>query len=571
LKQTPPRWLDPRPWALGHILQTACLLASLALPAIAAADPVADPPPRWQDRVASVAPQELGEIEPLGAERIRETRARLGALLAGQGTEPGELAAAYGRLGALYQAHRLGTAAQLAFRNALVLDRDNFAWPYHLADLALAHGEAEAGLDYLAAAAVLDPGYPTLALRRGEALIALNRLAEARAAFVEAERDPAQRAAARYGLAQIDLLERDWQAAAAGFGKVLELDPAASGAHYPLGQALLRLGDRDAAEAHLALRGHATPGYPDPLIEALHSLQRGARFHFENAMKAVNRGDHAAAAEAFAAGLAEEPENARARASYARTLWVSGRQEAALEAMRQALADAPDETLPRFLLAVASDAAGDTDAAEAGYREVLRQDPSHDGALTYLGSLLFRAGTPAAAAEVLGRAVAAGSSLLPVYLQYWGALRASGASEADLLERLRAFGRRFPEPPVFRYLEAKLLATAQDAVVADADRALEIARELHRTQPVPPNAELLALVLAVNGEGEDAADLLTDLAGMARQFGAVEPALALESMAEIYRAGELPEPLWPSNDPLFAPPPVDAEGPMRNYPAAHPY
>ena len=56
-------------------------------------------------------------------------------------------------------------------------------------------------------------------------------------------------------------------------------------------------------------------------------------------------------------------------------------------------------------------------------------------------------------------------------------------------------------------------------MVADADRALEIARELHRTQPVPPNAELLALVVGSGVRGQSAVEtcrtLLREVGGLA--------------------------------------------------------
>mgnify|MGYP001813190377 CR=1 FL=1 len=254
----------------------------------------------------------------------------------------------------------------------------------------------------------------------------LNRLAEARAAYQQAAEAPGLRAAALYGLAQIDLLERDWAGAAANYRAVLDLQPQADAAQYPLGQALVRLGQREQAREHLARRGVIKPKYADPLVDKLRALQAGASFHFEEALAAVKRLDYAQAATAFAAGLAEDSANARARTSYARALWLSGRQEQAEAELRRAVADGPEQALPRFLLAVVEDAADDPAAAIAGYRKVLAVDPEHQGALSYLANLKLRQGDYADAASLFKRAIVSGVTQMPVFLHYWGALLRAG-------------------------------------------------------------------------------------------------------------------------------------------------
>jgi tetratricopeptide (TPR) repeat protein len=548
---------------------TVALLYGLCSAALA--EPLTELPQRWAERVAAIPQQRLTELEDTTAERIRETRARLNELLSQAEVPEQELAAAYGRLGALYAAHRLYAGAELALANARALDPQGLPWTYYAAHIALEQGEAGQALQHLTAARQIDPSYPPLALRRGEALLGLNRLDAARAAYQAAVESKGLRAAALYGLGQIDLLERDWTGAAARLGEVLELQPAASAAHYPLGQALLRLGRRDEAREHLARRGDLKPTYADPLVEELRALQTGASFHFEEALAAVKRRDYAAAAAAFAAGLAEQPGNARARTSYARALWIAGEHEAAQAALRRAVADGPAETLPRFLLAVVQDAAGDLDAAAGGYREVLKIDPDHQGALSYLANLNLRRGDYAAAAGLFERAIAAGATEMPVLLHYWGALLHAGGDEAMLRDRLLEFDRRFPEPPLFRLLLARLLAGARDAAVANVEQALAIARELQAAQPIPPHTELMALILAASGDFTQAVELQEGLVRIALMTGALAHAAALEQTAEGYREGRLPDPFWPIDDPLFMPPPADPASAMRNYPAGQPY
>ena len=187
--------------------RVAILLLGLSTPGIA--DTVGDVPSAWADRVAPIPPQRLAELEPATATHIRETRDRLGEMLAATEVSAAELAGVYGRLGALYGAHRMYAGAELALRNARSLDPQGFEWAYYAAHLALEQGEPEQALGYLGEAAQIDPTYPTLPLRRGEALLGLNRLQEARAAYEQVVAIPDLRAAALYGLAQIDLLERE--------------------------------------------------------------------------------------------------------------------------------------------------------------------------------------------------------------------------------------------------------------------------------------------------------------------------------------------------------------------------
>ena len=527
-------------------------------------------PAAWTDRITPIPPQRLDELELATAARIRDTRQRLAELL-GTDTTAGELAAAYGRLGALYAAHRMYAGAELSFANARALDPQGFQWAYYAAHIALEQGEAQQALDHLAAAARIDPDYPTLPLRRGEALAGLNRRDEARAAYGEVVDVEGLRAAALYGLAKLDLLERSWADAANRLHELADLQPQADAVHYPLGQALIGLGRRDEARRHLARRGEIKPDYTDPLVSELRSLQVGASFHFEEGLSAIKRDDYAAAADAFARGLNEAPGNARARTSYARALWISGNREAAQAELQRAIADGPGEALPHFLLAVVQDAAGDADAAVAGYRAVLAIDPDHEGALSYLANLSLRQGDYTDAANRFEQAIAAGVTQMPVFLHYWGALLRAGTDDARLRDKLVEFDQRFPEPPLFRALLARLLATSTQAGVKDTDRAVEIATALHHGQPIPPHTELLALTLAAAGEFARAQALQEGLVEVARMMGAWMQIGTLEQTAAVYRSGQLPEPLWPLNDPLLMPPPPDPDSAIRNYPAGQPY
>jgi hypothetical protein len=198
-------------------------------------------------------------------------------------------------------------------------------------------------------------------------------------------------------------------------------------------------------------------------------------------------------------------------------------------------------------------------------------DPGHQGALSYLANLMLRRGDFAEAAGLFERAIDTGATESTLFLHYWGALLRAGTPDRILSDKLAAFDRRFPEPPIFRFLLARLLAGSGDPGVADPERALEIAAALQEAQPVPPHSELLALTMAANGDFAGAQNLQENLIEMARMSGAWMHVAMMQQTAESYRANRLPEPLWSPQDPMFTPPPVDPDPVMRNYPAAQPY
>lgn len=528
-------------------------------------------PEAWRGRLAALPAQRVADIDPFSAKRIHDTRVRVHDLLSDAAATPRELAAAYGRLGALYASERLYAGAELSLGNARRLDAEDFRWAYLAAHIALEQGEAEQALVQLAAATQIDPDYAPLALRRGQALLDLNRLDAARSAFDAAAATPGLRAAARYGLGQIALLQRDWQTAVSNFRAVLTLQPQADAVHYPLSQALIRVGRRDDAREHLARRGTIKPTFDDALIDELRALQSGPKHHYKRGVAASRRQDYAAAADAFAAGLADDPDNARARTSYARALWLSDRAADARQELERAIVADPAMTLPRFLLAVIDDAGGDRAPAAAGYAQVLDLEPEHAGALGYLANLELRRGEPSAAARYFRRAIDAGVTEMQLFLHYWGALLQAGTADAELRDRLIAFDKRFPEPPLFRALLARLLAVSTDPEVSDRRQALEIAEALHASAPGVSNADLLALALAATGDFTRAEALQRELVETARFGGAWAWAESFEQVAQDYAERRLPTTPWSSSRALLRPAPADPDRVMRNYPAAQPY
>lgn len=568
---------DPAAAAQAHVLRPAPLLAALMLgpPAPLNADALSSPPPHDAHELMPVPEADLGGAEPAMREQITEARQAVAEALADGAQDNGAtrlaLARAYGRLGALLMLEEAEAPADACLRNAMTLDPGALRWPYYAGYMALRAGNLDAALEHLQQAQRIDPDYPPLALRLGKARLDRGELAAARAAFERAARTPALAPTAHYYLGQVALLERRHQDAVALLEEALSANPDATEVHYPLARAYRALGNEARARSHLERFELRSPEVPDPLLDELESTARRALPAFKRALHAVRNGDYALAAERFAQGLAVEPDNADARVSLARTLYLSGRAAEAEQALEQALAAEPDPILAPFLRGILTQAAGDTAAARAAYERTLEREPSHAGARFHLANLDFAAGRDAAAARHYRTALEADRKIAPARLLALAAELHAGAAERQIAERLTALRNDYPEDPQLRYAEARLLAAARDTELRDPERAAAMAAELMAQQPIPPHQRLLALAQASSGRFARAAETQQQLlAQFAWAMPAEERALA-EAELSAYRSDELPAPAWPRDDPLLSPPPFDAERIIRDYPAITPY
>jgi Tfp pilus assembly protein PilF len=534
------------------------------------ADPVAAPSAPWE-RLAPVPESDISGAEPAVREAIVQSRAELSRLLADPATEPARLAQAYGRLGALLLLREVEAQADAAFRNARTLEPQAFRWPYYGGYLAMMTGNTDRALGLFEAARALDPDYPTLHLRLGKVHLDRSELEDAKAELEQAAEVPGLDAAAHFYLGQIANLERRYPDAVAHLTQTLELDPKATEAHWPLAQAYRALRQDAKAREHMDQVEPRTPPAKDPLLEQLQGAAAQSVPAFERAIYAVDKRDYGTAAAEFAEGLKTAPDNRAARVSYARVLYLSGDRAGAERELDLVLAAEPDQTLALFLKAVLTQQDGDGAQAAALYRRALATKPDHPGLLYYLANLDFAAGRWAEAAAGYRAALAAEDAPPPAGLLAILAERRAGASESASAQAIAALAALSPGDPSLRYAQIRLLALAADQGVRDPARALGLAGALAFEQPGPQALRVLALAQAAAGDDKGAA--ATQSQAILASGGWLPPRLyqALESELADYREGRLPGEVWPTDDPLLGPPPLDPVGPFRDYPAAVPY
>ncbi len=536
---------------------------------IALADSLSELPVAWQGRLLPLPEQDLSALENSVRQRIEKVRNALDVMLRDPAAEHDEIAEAWGKLGALSQVYLMHTAARIAFENAHRLQPNDFRWAYYLAWVELSLGDNQRALDLFGKAQKLRPDYAPLILRRAEALRGLERLDEARQLYLQALKRPGLKAAASAGLAQIALLQRDFQLAARLFRQALKIDPAADGLHYPLAQALLQLGQRRQARAWLAKPGSAPPRVDDPLIGELTALHHDARQYFHQAMLALRKQDYARSVERFEQGIAAGGDNPRAAISLARTRYLAGDKTGARAGLEAVVARHPDQALAWFLLGVLDDAEGREQQALARYRKTLALEPGHEGATLFLARALFRRKDYAGAAKYFDRLTSRNVEQAPVWL--FDLVSHIGMREDSrvIRRRLETAVRKFPENPVFRSLLVPLLAASGNS--QDRKRALALAEALAAARPIPPVHDLLARALAANGRFDDAAAYQQGIVDFARKRKTDNRQLvALESVLEAYHEHRSP-PVAGMRAEAFSIPPVEPGAVFRNYQAARPY
>jgi tetratricopeptide (TPR) repeat protein len=543
------------------------LLAGLP---VMAGDMASDLPASLAARLRAITEVNLGDMDIQARDSIQIARRQLNEVLQAQPVQSDKLAAAYGELGGLYQAHLVFPAAEDCFHNALQLAPDEFRWAYYGAYLAETDGRTRLALARYKQARTLKPGYKALTLRLGNVLLDLNELERAQAAFEQVVNATGLESAALYGLGQIALLKRDYDTAIDAFTQALTFDPAASSIHYPLAQALRATQRNDEAKAQLAMLGDQPPTFRDPQIESLEALKVGSRIHFLQAMKAIRRQDYAAASKAFAEGLEMEPDNVPARISYARTLYLTGDRNGARQALKAAVALQSDNSLGLFLLGILTEEQGDASKAAGYYRRAIRHTPDHAGAHFFLANQYYRQGSYTSAARHYASSIKGEKGNLAAYIPYIGTLILSEAPAATLKTVLETATQQFPENPGFQAMLIMLQAASRDTLIQDPEAALKSAKQLNEQHRIPPHQELLALSYAANGDYEQATAIQEELLFYIQQAIPAE-ADRVGGTLSYYQKGKCPPLDELLGRSFLKAPPFNATAPFRDYPAPRPY
>lgn len=344
------------------------------------------------------------DTEPAVAEALAAASGVLSRTLAEPAAPPMALAAAYGRLGMIAQAHQFGDTARAAYHAALVLAPGQPLWTYALGLCAEASGDLDGAVE--AYRAVLDrvPSDGPARFHLGEALRGLGRVDDAELELSRALESPGVRAAALASLGQLAADRGDDARAVARLEAALAAEPRAARLHYPLALAYRRLGNGAAAERHLALRGEAGVAPADPFAVQLQELAAGESISLLRGRLAYQAGDFPGALAQFDRALAAAPASAAARIGRAAALVGAGRTDEATAELERVLAAEPEQATARFNLATLALSRGDLAEAEKHFARYLERFPEDREALLAQGEVLRRRGDAERALDHFDRA-----------------------------------------------------------------------------------------------------------------------------------------------------------------------
>jgi len=184
--------------------------------------------------VYSQTSPDLTNLEASVRDQITTAQAALAAAAKSPATV---LSEEYGKLGQIYHAYSLLSAARDCYLNAHKLVPKDFRWIYLLAKLDQQEGRFEDAIRLYQVARTLRPDYIAVLVNLGNIFLELNRLDEARASFAAALEMDKNNAAAHYGLGQVAASQRNYAEAVDHFEKTLAQVPDANRVHYSLAMA----------------------------------------------------------------------------------------------------------------------------------------------------------------------------------------------------------------------------------------------------------------------------------------------------------------------------------------------
>ena len=413
---------------------------------------------------------DLTSVEPTVREQLDDERARLDALLERRTRHP-ELAAAFGRMGQLYNAYELSAPAAACYRNALRL-APSPQWRYHLGDVYRRQGQLDAAAEVLSEAARELPENAPVRLRLGRLELNRGRPAAARTHFARALAADPECGAARYELGEAARASGDFERAADYFRQTLAEQPYALQVLYPLGQTLLRLGRDEEARGYLTRSAErrvsvgGRPTCPDPWDEELAGMTRSAAAHLTRGLHAAYNGRHEEALAQYRKALALAPEDPVVRQSLGSSLAAIGDQEGALEQYREAVRLAPaDPDLHRDLGAVAG-RLGRLEEARRHLETALELRPDYLAARLQLAAVAQKGGRFERAVELYTQVLEEESDHRQAWLERARSLIRLGRSVEVTEELGGLLDRKPPQDPAERLHLAVMLGA-----LGDRDRA----------------------------------------------------------------------------------------------------
>ena len=445
---------------------------------------------------------DLTNLEESVREQITTAQAALTTLTKNPATAETALAEAYGRLGEIYHAYSLTSAARDSYLNANRLAPKDFRWIYLLGKLDQQDGRFEDAIHRYRLAFALRPDYIAAFVNLGNIFLELNRLDEAAESFRSALKLDQNNPAAHYGLGQVAVSKRSYAEAVDHFERALAQVPEANRVHYSLAMAYRGLGNAEKVRAHLAQQGTVGVRVSDPLVDRLQESIAGERLHLSRGKVAFEAQRYEEAANEFRKAVAANPESVAARVNLGAALTQSGDLNGAVEQFEAALRIEPGKANAHYNLAVLLARQNKHDEAIAHVRSALNVEPGDQSARFLLAQELYKSGRADEALAEYGRVDPSNEAALleQVRLLY---RKGQFKKALDSLEKGHA---QYPLRGRTVVMLAYLLAASPQLELRNGTRALELAQRVYNATSAAQHGALVALALAELGRCSEASE-----------------------------------------------------------------
>ena len=416
--------------------------------------------------IEAIEHPDLSTLSESVRQQLEEQRAELERLDTTDRVPARDRAAAYGRLGQLYQAYEFREASQACYRSARAVDPEDFRWSYLLGMLHQAAGDGEQAAAAFRQALEQAPDDLATTLRLAEVELSAGRSEAAGQLFEKARGLEGGEAAVAYGLGRIAAAAGDDTAAIKSFERALELQSGATTVHYLLAVAHRRQGDEAAAERHLKEMGNGEISFPDPLADQIEGLGTGVGILSEAAITALSEGRVDEAIAKYERALALESDSPTALRGLAVALRTAERFDESVEVLERMLSLYPDHALATMELGTVLMEAGDFDRALTYFDRAIALDADFTVARLNRAVTLERAGRSAEAAAELREALARDATNQRARLNLAAILVGLGETE-EATSQLREAIRQQPGQVEARQRLGDILLRAGDPVGAE--------------------------------------------------------------------------------------------------------
>ena len=332
------------------------------------------------------------EAEPLVVQRILEATEAVNA-------DPTS-AEAWGRLGEIYDIHRLGVQALACYEQASKIDPDQWLWPY-FSGIVTRDNDQAAAVAYFERAIELNPDHAPTHLYIGAAYLLLEDLDRSEEHFTRAMELDQASINARIGLGRVALARGEAETAVTILEEAVRLAPREAASHHNLAQIYRSLGRYEDADREERIAKYSPvpmqPGdmasFVDPARDEVTLREgRSSMWLLENSRRMMAAGQEAQAFELLETALAADPGSEIALLGTARILFNRGDLSQARQRVERALELDERSAAAHVELGNLLARSGDIEGAMREFETAIEIDPETAEAQNNLAALLFEGG-----------------------------------------------------------------------------------------------------------------------------------------------------------------------------------